>query len=330
MNMSHFLQVIAWSLFTLVGTGSLPQANCNASSPQAKEETTATENSSTDSVLISPEQLKKVMESDSENVRLIEASTDLKKYKSGHLPGAIFVHWLDDMIKPEERESYSNLTSEQLATLMSRKGIGNQHRIIIYDRFASRLSTRLYWTLKSHGHQRIQILNGGFQAWESKYDLTKESPKYAATQFQARPPKRELLAEMDFVKSHLGDANTKFVDGRPPEQYSGAKPGKVYHTGKAHAKKGHIPTAVNVFWKDNFNKDGTFKSVPELRKLYTDAGVRPDQCVVTYCNEGLHAAPPWFVLTELLGYNDVRLYDDSMAEWGNSDSPVETKMKSGE
>lgn len=324
--MPYFYQTLAWIIVALVGLGCSSPVQQTS---QAKEENSAVDNSSVDSVLIRPEQLKAVLDSDPDSVRLIEASTDLKKYESGHLPGAIFVHWLDDMISPQRREIYSNLNADQLSKLMSRKGIGNQHRIIIYDRFASRLSTRLLWTLKSHGHQQVQILDGGFQAWRSKYDLSKEKPTYAATEFSVQP-QPELLAEMDFVKNHLEDANTKFVDGRPPAQYSGAKPGKVYHTGKAHAKKGHIPAAVNVFWKDNFNRDGTFKSVPELRKLYTDAGIQPDQCVVTYCNEGLHAAPPWFVLTELLGYKDVRLYDNSMAEWANSDSPVETKTKSGE
>ena len=58
--------------------------------------------------------------------------------------------------------------------------------------------------------------------------------------------------------------------------------------------------------------------------LYKNAGIKPDQCVVTYCNEGLHAAPPWFVLTQLLGYKDVRLYDSSMAEWANSENPMAT------
>jgi thiosulfate/3-mercaptopyruvate sulfurtransferase len=125
-------------------------------------------------------------------------------------------------------------------------------------------------------------------------------------------------------QKHLHDTNVKLIDGRPADQFSGEQPGTVFHTGKEHKHRGHIPGAVNVFWKDNFNPDGTFKSKQELKKLYANAGVAADQCVVTYCNEGLHAAPPWFVLTEILGYDDVRVYDDSMSEWGNSDQPTET------
>ena len=78
-----------------------------------------------------------------------------------------------------------------------------------------------------------------------------------------------------------------------------------------------------MVWASNFNEDGTFKSSEELKAIYQDVGVLPDQCVITYCNEGLHAAPPWFVLTQLLDFKDVRLYDSSMAEWAKSEYPLE-------
>ena len=293
--------------------------------PRSGGKRVAAKSSDLHSALIDVEQLKQILDSDHDDVRLIEASTDLKKYRAGHIPGAIYVHWLDDMISPQRQDLFSNPTAEQLAALMGRKGIGNQDRIIIYDRFSSRLSTRLYWTLKFYGHNQVQVLNGGFQAWRAKYELSDKTPSYPDTQFSIAASHPELSADRDFVKSHLDDPNTRFIDGRPEKQYTGQQPGKVYHTGKPHAKKGHIPGAVHVFWKDNFNPDGTFKSAPELKKLYANAGIRHDQSVITYCNEGLHAAPPWFVLTELLGHKDVRLYDNSMAEWANGDNPVETK-----
>ena len=71
----------------------------------------------------------------------------------------------------------------------------------------------------------------------------------------------------------------------------------------------------NVFWKNNLKAEGTFKSIPELKKLYED--VADSKTVVTYCNEGLHAVPAWFVLSEILGKSGVRVYDRSMSEWGN-------------
>lgn len=320
--MPSFHQPIAWTVLFLLGAG----LGANTSRTiQAQEQNAAANGSIVYSPLIDVDQLKLILDTDHDDVRLIEASTNLAKYQAGHIPKSIYVHWLDDMTNPRQRELFSKPTSKQLASMLSEKGIGNQHRIIVYDRFANRLSTRLHWTLKLYGHKHVQVLNGGFQAWRAKYGVSKKTPDYPVTKFQVTASRPQLLANFDFVKSRLDDQNTRFIDGRPKKQYTGQQPGKVYHTGKQHAKKGHIPGAAHVLWKDNFNADGTFKSVSELRKLYADAGVRSNQTVVTYCNEGLHAAPPWFVLNELLGHKDVRLYDNSMAEWANGDNPVEAE-----
>ena len=142
-----------------------------------------------------------------------------------------------------------------------------------------------------------------------------------ATEFRITKINEKMAANLDFVADRLQDPNVSLVDGRPTKQFTGAEPGKVFHTGALHEKRGHIPGAINIFWKDNFNSDGTFKSIAELEKLYES--VSGSDMVVTYCNEGLHAVPPWFVLSELLGHGDVRVYDDSMGEWANSDQPTE-------
>ena len=80
---------------------------------------------------------------------------------------------------------------------------------------------------------------------------------------------------------------------------------------------GHIPGAVNVPWSKAANEDGTFKSAGELRALYEGAGILPAGEVVTYCRIGERSAHTWFVLTELLGYVDVRNYDGSWTEYGS-------------
>ena len=80
--------------------------------------------------------------------------------------------------------------------------------------------------------------------------------------------------------------------------------GVVFHTKVPHKRKGHIKGAVNAFWKNNFNEDGTFKNITELRRYYQGKGITEDKIIVTYCNEGLHATPAWFVLTQLLGYKN--------------------------
>jgi len=80
---------------------------------------------------------------------------------------------------------------------------------------------------------------------------------------------------------------------------------------------GHIPGASNIGWSEAVNEDGTFKSAEELQELYESAGISRDKEIVTYCRIGERSSHSWFVLTQLLGYDDVKNYDGSWTEWGN-------------
>ena len=81
-------------------------------------------------------------------------------------------------------------------------------------------------------------------------------------------------------------------------------------------RAGHIPTAVNIVWKQALNEDGTFKSVDVLRELFASYGIDGSKPIVTYCRIGERASHTWFVLSEILGY-DVAVYDGSWTEYGN-------------
>ena len=260
------------------------------------------------------------------NVRLIELGKR-EEYNGGHIPNAVFLHWLEDITDQQIKERYNLIKPEVMQQLLRRCGVKNDDYIVLYDSLASRLATRFYWSLKVYGHRRILILNGGKQAWlAGKNTLTNVVPSVAPSQYRVAKINKQLSADMKFIGQHIGDKDVTFVDGRPPAQFSGEEPGRVFHTGTPHKQRGHVPGAAHVFWKDNFNPDGTFKSVKQLRALYKEHGVVAGgaKTTVTYCNEGLHAAPPWFVLHELLGFKDVRVYDDSMSEWANSKQPMET------
>jgi thiosulfate/3-mercaptopyruvate sulfurtransferase len=277
------------------------------------------------SPLISAGELAELIKAKTEGLRVLEPGRKTAEFVSGHIATAGFIHWVDDMTDPDDAATYKNPDEAQFVELMSRLGINSSDRIVIYDRLSSRLSTRLYWTLKYFGHEKVQVLNGGIQAWETGYQLSKDKVEYSRSEYEVGDIQSQILAEMALVKEHLKKSSACLIDGRPEKQFSGEVAGKVFHTNKEHSRKGHIPGAVNVFWKNNFNDDGLFKSAEELTKLYQEAGVLDDRCVITYCNEGLHAAPPWFVLTEILGYENVRLYDSSMAEWSKTDEPMTTE-----
>ena len=255
-------------------------------------------------------------------VRILELGPDIRQFREGHIPGAQFVHWIDDITEPTDRARYTVAPPKMIEALLCRLGIQNQTTIVLYDDLNSRVSARMFWTLRYFGHKDIRILDGGRRAWSragqalapsSDLNESAEPTKYKIV---SRVKKHRIRLKQ--VRKHLEHTDVSIIDARAPAQYAGEQPGTVYHTGKPHAQLGHIPGAVNILWKENFRADGTFKSVDKLQQLYEQNGVNPERKVITYCNEGLHAAPPWFVLTELLGYHNVHLYDESMAEWANN------------
>lgn len=245
-------------------------------------------------------------------------------FDAGHIPQSMFADWITDITDPASPDRYNILPRQLLQELLGQLGIRKNTTIVLYDRFESRLATRMFWSLRFYGHQPVKILDGGAKAWsKAGLPFVTNVPSVPQTHYVVDRVDASLEADRGFIRSRLTKPRFTLLDGRPAGQFSGQQPGKVFHTGKEHARRGHLPQAVNIPWQENLNADGRFKSVNELRKLYNEKGVTRESTVVTYCNEGLHAAHSWFVLTELLGHSDVRLYDDSLSEWANlPDEPL--------
>ncbi|MDT8398068.1 MAG: sulfurtransferase [Pseudomonadales bacterium] len=251
-------------------------------------------------------------------VRLLDLGRSHAQYAAGHIPDARYINWLSDITAPENPEMYLILSRERYEALMSRLGISPESTVVIYDDKSSRLSARMFWTMRYYGHQDLRILDGGIGAWtRSGRSLVAALPEVVPSDYRVSLVNSDYLAEQAYIEIHLGEPGFALVDGRPTPQYTGSEVGTVFHTGTAHQRLGHIYSAHNVPWALNFNEDGTFKSTAELRALYVPHEITEDKIVITYCNEGLHASPPWFVLKELLAYPDVRLYDASLAQWAN-------------
>jgi len=261
-------------------------------------------------------------------VRLITLGQTDQQYRAGHLPNAVFVDWKTQISDPAQKDLFNLPPKEMVEKLLSRLGVTPTTTIVLADNRSNRISTRLLWTLKMHGHWNVKILDGGIKAWRlAGKELTTAIISIEPTVYEFGADDN-AWADANFADTSAVEhsiANGRLLlDGRPKPQYTGAEPGVAFHTNQPHQRRGHIQSAINVPWKLNFNEDGKFKSVEALRAIYTQAGVTPDQHITTYCNEGLHAAPAWFVLKELLGYPNVTLYDDSMGVWANRfDTPME-------
>ena len=260
------------------------------------------------------------------DLHILELGRTKDEFLEAHIPGAKFVDWRDEISDPAKPDRYNLPPRRQFEQLMSSLGITPNSTIVIYDTLDSRASARMYWILKYYMHADVKILDGGFGLWEiEERPTSNQARKIIESNYLVTAINSRLLTNFNYVHDNLSNEAVQLVDGRPFDQYTGDSAGKVFHTGVEHQRGGHIYGAQSVPWADNLREDGTFKAAEELAPIYEKHEVYNQGTVVTYCNEGLHAAMPWFVLQELLGYDDVRLYDDSMAEWANVfDTPMVT------
>ncbi len=256
------------------------------------------------------------------NVRLVEADEDVLLYDVGHIQNAVKLDWHVDVQDPLRRDFVSKADFEKLA---SRYGITNDTTVVFYGDKNNWYAAYSFWLFKLYGHKDARIMNGGRAKWEAEgRPYTQETPTFAATSYQAQEANLSIRAFRHQVEELLGKSGYALVDVRSPDEYTGKLIHMVNYPQEGAQRGGHIPTARNIPWARAAREDGTFKSAAELRELYTNEGVTPDKQVVAYCRIGERSAHTWFVLTQLLGYPNVRNYDGSWTEWGNLvNAPIE-------
>ncbi len=248
----------------------------------------------------------------------VDENPDL--YDEGHIPGAIKLHWRDDLQDPVERDLVEKEAFEQL---MGSRGIANETTIVLYGDKNNWFAAYAYWYLKIYGHEDVRILDGGRQKWiDESRELTIDEPQISPASYSARDRDETIRTRRDAVLQTIG--RDALVDVRSPQEYSGELIAAPGYEQEGAQRAGHIPTAQSIPWAQAVKDDGTFKSADELRELYGAKGITPDRSVTAYCRIGERSAHTWFVLRELLGYEDVRNYDGSWTEWGNLiDVPIE-------
>jgi thiosulfate/3-mercaptopyruvate sulfurtransferase len=250
-------------------------------------------------------------------VRIVESNEDVLLYDTGHVPGAVNIDWHADLNDPLQRD-YVN--PEQFAALLSRNGISPDTTVVFYGDKNNWWATYAFWVFQLFGHTNAKIMNGGRMKWVAEgRELSKERPSYAATNYPV--PTRDdskIRAFREDVLKHQA-AGKPLVDVRSPGEYRGELLHMADYPQEGAVRGGHIPGARSVPWARAANPDGTFKSVEDLRAIYEgEQGLNAGDEIVAYCRIGERSSHSWFVLTYLLGYPNVRNYDGSWTEWGNS------------
>ncbi|MEA2451719.1 MAG: thiosulfate/3-mercaptopyruvate sulfurtransferase [Actinomycetota bacterium] len=251
---------------------------------------------------------------DSKDIAILEVDEDTTAYEKGHIPNAISIDWANDLHDVPRREF---IDSERLAKLLGEKGVTNDQTIILYSGNNNWFAAYAYWLLKYRGVENVKLLNGGRKKWELESRLlTQDEPNRSPGTFPVTTEKPELRILRDEVLERAKSPNA-WVDVRSPEEFRGELLAPPHLPQEQAQVPGHIPGASNITWSKAVNEDGTFKPADELKELYAAEGITSDKEVVTYCRIGERSSHSWFVLKELLGFENVRNYDGSWTEYGS-------------
>ncbi|RLL42057.1 sulfurtransferase [Oceanobacillus piezotolerans] len=239
--------------------------------------------------------------------QLTDEEAGRKMYLRNHLPGAVYLDLNRDLsAKPGKHGG--NHPLPELNTFIGKLGnigIDQDTEVVVYDQENDMFAPRLWWFLHHLGHDKVYVLEGGYQRWvQAGYEVTDEIPKLQAKRFVPRI-QDEGTVTMEEVKENVSSQKAVLIDSREKDRYLGIKE-------PLYRKAGHIPGAIHYFWKDVFTEDGKWKMVGEIEKHFQNLDKSQD--IIVSCGSGVSACPNILAL-KMAGYKNVKLYPGSFSDW---------------
>ncbi len=247
--------------------------------------------------------------------RIVSGKAD---YDAGHIPGAGFLDIQGELSDNTTKLRFMLPSAEEFAAVMSRHGVGEGTRVVLYSAGNIMWATRVWWMLRAFGFDNAAVLDGGWEKWRAEGRPVSTGPcTYPAAKFIARPH-AGLFVGKEQVRAALGDSRTIIVNALSPDLHRGKRPSR-------YGRPGRVPGSVNVPAATLLDSETkAFVPLADARTKFDATGVEKSKNVICYCGGGISATVDLFMLYQL-GYQNLTLYDGSMGEWARDDSlPIET------
>lgn len=266
------------------------------------------------SYVIRVDRLKEKINNESENLVIVDVRFELtdpdagrKMYLNEHIPNAVYLDLNRDLSGKVAKHGGSHPLPDiqSFTKKIGNIGIDQDTMVVIYDQENDMFAARLWWLLHYLGHEKVYILEGGIKKWkEAGSSVTSQIPFLKPKKFIPSIREGETVTVED-VKEKVENGKAILIDSRHRNRYLGIEE-------PLYSKAGHIPGAVNYFWKDVFNEDGTWKDNEQLNMHFSS--LPKDAEIIVSCGSGVSACPNILALKSLR-YQDVKLYPGSFSDW---------------
>jgi len=234
----------------------------------------------------------------------LDGRSGLEAYRSGHIPGAVFVDLDGEVTGPRPGAGRHPLPDgEAFQRAMRQAGVNRDSLVVVYDDQGGSPAARLWWLLRYFGHDEAAVLDGGLGAWTGELRTGDEAAP--SGDFVAAEPRLDMKLDYEAVRELTG--SHLLLDARPPVRFRGEQE-------PVDPVAGHIPGARNAPWEENLGPDQRLLSPEDLRRRFAATGVEDASNVVAYCGSGVSACMNLLAM-EVAGLAGARLYPGSWSDW---------------